>query len=308
MRNKKAFQISFAWLFAIIVGAFILFLAIYGVTKIMKTGGDFTSARTGTEIGILLNPLETGFESGRTSLLKMPVDTQIHNRCTDAGTFGKQIIKISQKNLGKWSATDVDVGFSNKYIFSDANVEGRNFLIFSKPFEFPFKIADLIYLTSSKKFYCFINAPSRIEDEISDLGQENLYTENCPTDSINVCFGIYSGTIECDIYVNENRASVEKGGEVVYYETDALMYAAIFSDFDVYECQITRLLQRTNELINIYSDKNAIISLQGCSSEVDLFTLKSDIDRFESSEDLGEIASIANYIDRQNNLESCKLW
>ncbi|MBM3228446.1 hypothetical protein FJZ20_00975 [Candidatus Pacearchaeota archaeon] len=308
MRNKKAFQISFAWLFAIIVGAFILFLAIYGVTKIMKTGSDFTSARTGAEIGVLLNPLETGFESGRTSLLTMPVDTQIHNRCTETGTFGKQIIKISQKNFGKWSATDVDVGFANKYIFSDANVEGRNFLIFSKPFEFPFKIADLIYLTSSKNSYCLVNAPSRIEDEISDLGQENLYLENCPANSINVCFGIYSGTVECDIYVNENRKSVEKEGEIVYYETDALMYAAIFSDVDVYECQIKRLLQRLNELLTIYEDKNAIISLRGCSADVDLFTLKSEIDRFGNSEDLMNVASIAEHINRQNNLENCKLW
>jgi len=308
MKNKKAFQISFAWLFAIIVGAFILFLAIYGVTKIMKTGGDFVSSRTGAEIGVLLNPLETGFESGRTSVLTMPVETQIHNRCTIAGSFGKQIIKISQKNFGKWSETDVDVGFPNKYIFSDANVEGKNFLIFSKPLKFPFKVADLIYLTSSENSYCFVNAPERIESEIFDLGQENLYLENCPSDSINVCFDVFGEEVECNVYVNENMKSVEKNAEVVYYETDALMYAAIFSDFGVYECQVKRLMQRVNGLLAIYSDKNAIISMQGCSSNVDIFFLKTEIDRIRSSEDLMNIAAVADDLDRQNDLESCKLW
>ena len=308
MRNKKALQISFAWLFAIIAGAFILFLAIYGAVRIINTGGDFTSARTGAEIGILLNPLETGFESGRTSLLTMPADTQIHNRCNTAGIFGKQIIKISQKSFGKWSDTDVDVGFSNKYIFSDANVEGRNFLIFSKPFEFPFKVADLIYLTSSKNSYCFVNAPSRIESEISDLAQENIYLENCPVDSLNICFDVFRTDIECDVSINENRKSVEKRGEVVYYETDALMYAAIFSNFEIYECQVKRLMQRLNELLIIYENKNTIISLEGCSSGVELFSLKGEAGRVRNSEDLMNAASVAEDIDRQNNLESCKLW
>ena len=150
-KNKRGFQISFAWLFAIIAGGFILFLAIYGVTKIMDTGGDITSAKTGTEIRVLLNPLETGFESGRTVLLTMSVETRIHNRYSTSGNFGAQIIQLSQKNFGKWSQPEEDISFPNKYIFSDNIVEGKDFFIFSKPFEFPFKVADVIYLTSSEK-------------------------------------------------------------------------------------------------------------------------------------------------------------
>ena len=37
--NKKGFlQISFQWIFAIVVGIVILFLAIYGVSKLIGTG------------------------------------------------------------------------------------------------------------------------------------------------------------------------------------------------------------------------------------------------------------------------------
>ncbi len=78
-----------------------------------------------------------------TSLI-LPSETRIYNKCNTDGEFGRQIIKISQKSFDKWTETDVDVGFSNKYIFSENYVEGKKFYIFSKPLDFPFKISDLI--------------------------------------------------------------------------------------------------------------------------------------------------------------------
>ena len=72
---------------------------------------------------------------------------------------------MAQKDFNKWGDVSVDVGFENKYIFSDREVEGKKFYVFSKPFEFPFKVTDLIYMTSSLKKYCFVNAPEDIEEE-----------------------------------------------------------------------------------------------------------------------------------------------
>ena len=63
--SRGALQISFAWLFALIVGAFILFLAIFMVMKFAGTGDKVIDAETATQIGIILNPLETGFEAAR---------------------------------------------------------------------------------------------------------------------------------------------------------------------------------------------------------------------------------------------------
>lgn len=305
-KNQKAqFQISFAWLFAIIVGAFILFLAIYAAVKVINTGESATSARAGKEISVLLNPLETGFEAGKTTLLKMPVETRIHNKCSPAGNFGRQTIQLSQKSFNKWTETDIDVGFSNKYIFSEDITEGKNFFLFSKPFRFPFKIADMIYLTSTKKDYCFMDAPERINEEISDLNQENLFTGNCPGNSIKICF---EGGSECDINVNENIRSVEKRNQIVYYETDALMYAAVFSDKDIYECQIERIMQRAEELSLLYDDKATFLSSQGCLPEVNLLAFGISVNSIKSSAELLTVRSIVDDIERENNLAECKLW
>ena len=303
-KNKKGFQVSFTWIFAIIAGIFILFLAIYGVTKIIDTSGDIESAKTGKEIGVLLNPLETSFGSERTVLLTMPVETRIHNKYSRYGTFGAQIIQISQKNLGKWSQTEIDVSFQNKYIFSNGVVEGKNFFIFSKPFNFPFKVADVIYLTSSKQNYCFVDAPDRIEEELDALKQKNLFVEDCPTESIEICFE----SQECDINVDVYGGEVEKMGETMYFETDALMYAAIFSDKNIYDNQIERLMWRTNELLSLYNTKSALLSTQGCSQDVNLFVFKNVINNVQSPEDLMLAANAADDLERENEGTTCRLW
>ena len=304
-KSKRGFQISFAWIFAIIAGIFILFLAIYGVTKIMDTGGKITSAKTGVEIGVLLNPLETGFESGRTVLLTMPVETRIYNKYSTYGNFGAQIIQISQKSFGKWSQTDVDASFPNKYIFSESVVEGKSFFIFSKPFEFPFKVADVIYLTSSEQNYCFINAPERIKEELSDLNQENLLVEDCSAESVRVCFETGVG---CDVDVDVYGREVKKRNQTMFFETDALMYAAIFSDKGVYEYQIKRLMKRLNELLLLYDDKAVLLSAQGCPLDVNLLVFRNIVNNVQNSEDLVRAANAADDVRRENDYAECRLW
>lgn len=304
--NKKAYlQISFAWLFAIVVGAFILFLAIFFVVKLIDTEQTIQDAKTGKEIGILLNPLETGFETAKTSSLSFPAETRIYNKCNNKGVFGRQIIQISQKSFNKWTETDIDVGFSNKYIFSEEPVEGKKFYVFSKPFNFPFKVSDLIYITSSEKDYCFKNAPEEIEHEIFLLNQKNLLIENCSTQSVKVCFGAGN----CEIKVNYNLNKVEKDGDIMYFEEDALMYGAIFSDKEVYECQVKRLMQRVEQLALLYKDKAAFISEKGCDSNLDLFTLSTLANNLEDSRNLALINSKVEEIkDKNDDSGDCRLW
>lgn len=310
MKRKGAIGIPFAWLFAIIVGAFILFLAIFATVKITDTQRLELDASTAKEIGILLNPLETGFETGKSTSMILPSETRIYNRCEFNGgdAFGKQILRLSQKSLGEWSEPVLDISFGNKYIFSDGFEEGRKFYIFSKPFDFPYKVSDLIYITSSEKIYCFDegSTPSEIKNEISNLNQGNLFTEDCPRDSIEVCF---NGN--CDIEVNRGSRYVDKSGERMYFYSDALMYAAIFSEPEVYECQLKRVVKRTINLADIYIDKNQIVSAQGCASNLDsdLLGIKSSLTRFTTSTNLNQILinDIEN-LQSKNDRAECKLW
>jgi len=306
MKKEGFLGIPFAWLFALIIGGIILFLAIFAVTRISDTQQIALDAQTSKQIGVLLNPLETGFETAKTTSMSLPSETRIFNRCNENGYFGRQIIKVSQKTFNKWSEPSVDVGFSNKYIFSEGFVEGKRFYLFSKPFNLPFKVADVIYLTSFDKSYCFQGAPIEVEDEIKNLNQNNLFFEpDCPGGSIEVCFGG-----NCDIEVDTIVGTVTKGGDNMHFNDYSLMYAAIFSDPQVYECQLKRLMQRGSQLSQLYIDKANLVSREGCFSNVNsqLLTLANAENNFGSSVNLNFVAGLADNVESVNEVANCKLW
>jgi len=307
MGKRGGLQISFAWLFALIVGGVILFLAIFISIKLIGTEQTVQDAKVGKEIGILLNPLETGFESGKTTSLTMPTETRIYNKCNNKGNFGRQVIQISQKSFKKWTETNVDIGFSNKYIFSDDYVEGEKFYIFSKPFEFPFKVADVIYITSSLKEYCFVDTPENIEEELEDLKQKNIFVKNCSNDSIKICF---SGDSGCNVNVNYDSGRIYKKEGNIYFEGDALMYAGIFSDKEIYECQLKRLMQRIEQLTILYKDKANFVSRTRCNSNLnqDLIQLNNLAKNFESSSELKNIANVVEELKDKNDFAQCRIW
>jgi len=308
--SKRGYlQISFGWMFAIIAGIFILFLAIYATVKIINTENTIQDAKTGKDIGTLLNPLETGFETAATTFLTMPVETRIINKCDPTGIFGRQIIQISQRSLNKWTNTNIDISFPNKYLFSERAPEGKKFYLFTKPFEFPFKVSSLTYLTSSDDLYCFVNPPENIKDEIYGLGQANFFNstgiENCPENSVKICFP--GNPTNCDIEVNyfDGSGFVSKKGNILNFETDALMYAAIFAEKNIYDCQVERLMKRTGELASLYRDKANFIAPKGCNSN-----LNEDLNSLSSS--VGNLTLMKIFSDDlegdNNNNFNCKLW
>jgi len=314
MINKNGqLNISFGWLLAIIIGITILSLTIFVVTKIIKTGETEQTTKGAAEISVLFNPLETGFESGTSNSFDTKVETTIHNYCLDYGNFGKQGIAIQEISFNKKTPIGNIIYFENKYIFSGDNLNapsGKRFYLFSKPFEFPFKTADLIYLTSSKQEYCFENAPSKIKEELSKLNQSNLRTDNCTNNKnqIKVCSNSNSG---CDIFIDENSNYVEKiiNGQKIrlYYETDTLMYAAIFSGSkELYECQIKRLAKRIGILSELYQKKTYL------NQEISCFgTIAIELDQLKNMEiiDSSDLSKFKLTVERINKLnEACGLW
>ena len=309
-KNKGALEISFGWLFALIAGATILFLAIYFGSRIIGTSDETISAETGKEITILLNPLETSFESAQTTSITIPLETRINNFCSYENPFGKQTLQLDQKRFNQWTETDTDVSSYNKYIFSEEQVEGKTFYLFSKPFDFPFKVANLIYLTSSDEVYCFTGAPNEIKEEISNLNQKNFIVDNCTSDSIKVCFNEEN----CEIEVDYSDGEVRKGGDILYFsdieDSNALMYAAIFSDKEIYECQVKRLMLRLKQLALIYYDKEIIEKASGCDEGIgtSLISLSNLADDFTDSSTLEIIKINAEDIEIRNNARRCLLW
>ncbi|MEK6933673.1 MAG: hypothetical protein AABW75_02235 [Nanoarchaeota archaeon] len=321
MRNKKGFEFSFNWIFALIVGAVIIFLAIYGATQLIKQERRTSDSEAGKQLGIILNPLETGIESGKISKISFPLETKVFNRCLNEGfslgekAFGIQEISVATKSgVGvEWESPGVASNFYNKYIFSSDFIEGKEMVVFSKPLLMPFKVADVIYLISKEEMYCFVNSPSDIENELRKLRPENINIstdlKGCKKGSIRVCFD----SSLCEINVNLEAKSVKKYGKRIYYEDDkenALLYGAIFADMDIYECQIIRLMKRTSELASLYGAKSISLGSRGCNSnlEQDLAYYSNVTGTLNRSNELSNIKMLSDEIWRKNDALSCKIF
>ena len=77
--KKKGFEFSFAWLFAIIVGAVIIFLAIFASTRFIRTGRYQMDTITAEQLSIIFEPLETGLASGKSNIAELKAETRIYN-------------------------------------------------------------------------------------------------------------------------------------------------------------------------------------------------------------------------------------
>ncbi|MDO8509279.1 MAG: hypothetical protein Q7S27_06390 [Nanoarchaeota archaeon] len=314
--NKKALEFSFSWIFALMVGAVIIFLAVYFASQFVKTSQLRQDTELGKELGIILTPIETNLETGKITKISMPQEARIFNECiSNEGTFGKQKISISTKNLkDEWPKPGFPSSFNNKYIFSSEVVEGKNFFVFSKPLQIPFKVADLIYIWPVSEEYCFINPPNEIEEEITDLRLNitiAFSASECSRDSKKVCFASSGCDIDISLDSGQLKGSLKKKfSERVYFDGSTLLYASIFSDSPVYECQLKRLMKRTSELSWLYYSKSAFLSPKGCSSnlEIELSSYANKTFSLNHSLSLRDISLDSQNIRRKNDGLSCKLF
>jgi hypothetical protein len=203
------------------------------------------------------------------------------------------------------------MAFQNKYIFSDGIVEGKDFFLFSKPFDFPFKVSDMIYMTPSTTNYCFMSPPENIQEELSKLNEKNILLANdsfkCPAKSLTVCFNGENCNISVDNYP---QGTVTKNNSVTQFYGDALMYGAIFSDKLTYECQLKRLMERATQLSSLYIDKANTISRAGCSPDLtsDLSSFSSATNSFADSSGINDLAISATQLQQKDDIAICKLW
>jgi hypothetical protein len=314
--GRKRAQMNFELIFALIAGAAILVLAIYGAMRFGETGKIQTDTEIAKKISVFTAPMQAGISSGKSSKISFSSPARIYNRCLD-GNFGENRISVSSSSrAGKeWTLPGGEISVEDKYIFSSEMEEGKELYVFSKPFEFPYKVADLLII--SAKQYCFIKPPKEIENDIIDLKLPNVKIASTPAEcegKEKVCFGVL-GNCETSVFSSGtnfigtfNTGYVQKGSRKLYYAGN-LMYAAIFSDSDTYECNTKRILYRDKRIIEILKDKAELMNLRGCST-----ALVPELNIFDAmladagQNNLEQLSPFAKSMQDKKNLEECKLW
>ena len=309
--DKKGIAMSFNWIFAILAGGFILFLAVFSAGKFIRTSEQTLYTETAASLISLFDPLETGLASGKAHEIGFKKKSKIFFDCEEDlnPPFGKQTISFSEQTFGdKYGERGQRVSIKNKYIFADDVVEGDDVYIFSKPFFMPFKVTDLVMVTSQDQDYCFYDSPEYIQESLEGLNMKNIIfmNETNKCDGVDVCFGT-SRTV-CEVKVIEDQGYLIKNGKRVYFVGD-MIYGAIFSTPSIYECNVKRIKVKFDELAKIYLDKIAIIERKDCDSKIGP-KLATMIGGLEDSRGLLGLYTIADDIDSINRQakSGCQLY
>jgi len=314
--NKKAMEMGFAWIFAIVVGMAILFLAIFGAIKYIDVSEKEVNTKTSKALLNVLDELQTTVQESSSDVVPLSADTRVFTSCNVEGNFGNTIIEISERSLGgKFSARGGDVSSENAYLFAENIVEGKDMYFLTFQFNLPFKIGDITTLHSSP--YCFVNAPPKINNEIRNLAgsNPNLVTtsdvSSCTTNSIKVCFNSFTGNCDVEVQCSGDCESgiVKKEGRNLFF-TKKLLYGAIFSSKENYECNVERLVKRTRSLSDIYVKKAQFVSARGCDTGLrdELISLINTADNYERVENLALLETIADDIEEKNKDLGCQLY
>ncbi len=280
---KKAISIPFEWIFAMIIGAIIIFLAIYVATKGFDTGNKYVNTQVISRLEGFLSPYETGIGSGQTGEIHFTASSVVYfNKCeaqpNSRYPFGRQFMSFTQEMFDRYQKGSEPVELISKYVFANESTEGKDFYITSIPFFMGYKVSDVIIIYTDK--YCFIEAPNEIQEMmIENLKMKNIYfsdTMNCS--GIKVCF-FDSSNNNCDIKVIPESSEDYSSGRIEKYNKKTkrytssyyignLIYAGIFSSENLYECNVRRLMLKFIELGRVYLEKIRIIEMNSCSSNI----------------------------------------
>lgn len=293
---------QFGWLFAIIIGGVILFLAVFFSGRLLGTGTYYTEADVTRNIDVMLNSFAS-IGKAEVSLSKpvsLPEKTEINFSCS-AAQDSETISALLPRGKEPFFYP-----IKNKYIFSE-DFNSKELWVFAKPFDKPWRVDDLIYIVS--KDYCFINPPETIRKELEDLNSSKIgIAPNCRKNllAMSVCF---SGV--CDIFVNTEQGYVRtKSGKQLRYMDDATMYAAIFGPKQ-YDCNIERLLNRLSFQTDMFISKASILSNRGCfeiaGMNQELAGLKAAINNAINNKDYLSMNDYGQRIEEKNKI-SCPLY
>lgn len=316
---------SFAWIFAMIVGAAILFLALFFAMNIISGGEYEVTTKTAQSIVNTFDALLTRQESIKTTSVGLAKDTRIYVSCSEAGSFGENRVAISEKSSfgGDWTNIGGAVPTQSQYIFSENVIEGNKMYFVVMPFEMPFKVADIMIVHTQQ--YCFVSLPDEIKRDIEKMiinqsEEKNMVIadsiEECGDESVNVCFANERG---CDVIVEGtcrggffcdsvyDTGVITKNNERLTYVGRQLLYAAVFSDKENYECNVKRFMKRLDKLGDIYIRKiNFLADTCGSNMQMEIAELKAEARNFEDLGDLIAIKQKADLLEESNRI--CEVY
>ena len=249
---KKGQSIQFNWIFVIVAGTilllfFTLFAFRYTTLQNKKINAETARALDRSISSIKTTEAYTNLDLGKVNEIEFNCNEFIINK------------DYRQK--------------TNNIIFS-SNIKSNRIGLWSKSFEYPFKIDNIVFLSSiENKIYLIYDNfneqfVTEIYNEIPSLFNVKIVNDyDNIRDSVIVFFVDPSGKLD-ELKSKNNKVVYIDGadvGSVKFYEDSIkessylsreMMYGAIFtSNFKLYDCSFKSLLNKMNDVNKIYENK-----------------------------------------------------
>lgn len=320
--DKKAFAISFQWIFVTIVGAIILIFFVRFALQHKDTSDVISARQISSGLSDSLEAFGTSLKSDKNMALGL--DTEINFDC-DSYT----ILDYTKK--------------TDQIIFSHPVLKGNILYAWTQSWKFPFKITNFFYLANKNVRYLLIYDQDTY-NYVSSLNiPERFNVQTLPTTSISinrekqasatldkvvfVFFTTPDDGMVRDILNQVPRSAVlridKENNEVTFYTPTTsftsfylekpLLYGAIFTaDYDAYECLLKRSLQKLSLISDIYSKKAYYLWLktndENCKYRYN--EISKTLTEFQSLQTKNEFYSYFDKINEQNknlNKNDCPL-
>ncbi|HJN56360.1 MAG: hypothetical protein QF436_03165 [Candidatus Woesearchaeota archaeon] len=273
MNSKKGvIEVQFNWIFVLIIGSVILIL----ITGVVIKQKNISETSKNTLILKNLDAILSGSEvsTGTVNIVKIP-DTRINFRCNrySVGSLSKQLDVMN--------------------VFAPSVLEGPRIISMTLDLSMPYRITNIIYLTSPKYKYVFIgdeeagqmrammpneafsdyfltlgDADYEGESKIRFVFFDNSIKDNSklPADyvsipdddvtALNVKGNLDSGTIE---FFEKRNDRFVKSDSSSYIGRETLLGAVFTDKKELYECIMSNIFEKLNIVTQIYMKKTKSI-------------------------------------------------
>jgi len=274
--NKKAFTIQFSWIFVLFVGFLVMIFVISSISKQEST----SKSDINLEITKNVDSILTSAEQSSNTFKKISIPET-------------EIIRVCEEDYSAYSINNNIQRVDNSVFFMPKKMNGKIIYSWALHYSMPMKITNILYLTTPKHMYIFVN-------NTGDNLIENIYDDfpkNLTHEMINfVDFKNYKGR-NYDSYVfilinktNEinslqfpSNSEIKKKGNVIVITYDginrqkgnikfydyssiwkkvgsekfidkSILYGAIFAgDYNGYICNANKLLKKSKTIYTIYN-------------------------------------------------------
>lgn len=249
LKQRKGLEMTFNWIFSIIIGAIILTFFVYFAVQNTDLFGNLTANRVALE-------LDNAFSGFQTTVVETNLEfnkpIKLEFKCENIADDVRETILINDK--GKSILRD-------KIVFAPTNIEDTKFLLFTSEWKVPYKVANFIFLTSPKEKYKFEYLPENFELPnflgLSENGKNVKFitdTNPCSIDSNKII--INYGKDEYDEYYG--WICTPNSSQPYGFYGKAMIYAAIFSDD--FDCLYDLMIKKLNLVSSLYKEKAIIIN------------------------------------------------